>query len=669
MIAKESSLMPGTSLMSKVTPQLVVDGAMPLHPVISPDGRWVAYTVAPNGRAEEHPSSAIWVAAADGSSSPRKLTAGTAKDFIPRWAPDSASLFFGSDRMTRGAIQVHRISLDGGEAEALTTWRSGIFDYLPLADGRLVAVVAADEPTDEDKRRLADRDDAMVWGEQVPHGRLRLLNLDTGQLHLVDGLGDRHVVELAQRPGGGPLAVLSWATPELDPCSSTCALHVVDPETGKVQNLGQAALEASSPIWWNTGGIWHLCYLATTPPGPVGGRAVFDLTVPETGTAEAHRNLTSGMTVCPSGLAQVADEPPLALFADGLDTAIYRLDPETWRFQRKSSMVGFAASLTVSHSGEVIAVLTGTAYEPMNVHAGPPAGRLIRLSDTRPELREVRWGRQERLSYKASDGLGLDGLLILPPGRSRHDGPFPLITLVHGGPYARYADEFMLGVIPSGQWLATAGYAVFLPNPRGGEGHGHDFAATVAGAVGMDEWTDIVSGIDMLIADGIADPDRLGIGGWSHGGFMTAWAVGQTRRFKAALMGAGICDWGMLVAAGDGGTWEAGLGGSCGWEGTGPHRHDQVSPISHASKIRTPVLILHGEDDTNVPLGQATYFHRALRRFGVEHEFVVYPREGHSIQERNHQLDVLERTRAWFDRWLSASASDQPSASRRVQPD
>jgi dipeptidyl aminopeptidase/acylaminoacyl peptidase len=200
--------------------------------------------------------------------------------------------------------------------------------------------------------------------------------------------------------------------------------------------------------------------------------------------------------------------------------------------------------------------------------------------------------------------------------------------------------------------LAAAGYAVFLPNPRGGSGHGHDFASMVAGAIGGDELTDILSGIDLLIADGVADPDRLGIGGWSHGGFMTAWAVGQTDRFKAALMGAGISDWGMLAATGEWGSVEADLTGSVGWEGAGPHPHDRVSPVSYASKVRTPVLIVHGEDDSNVPVGQSIYFHRALSRFGVEHEFVVYPREGHGLRERNHQLDLLRRTRAWFDRWL-----------------
>ena len=162
-------------------------------------------------------------------------------------------------------------------------------------------------------------------------------------------------------------------------------------------------------------------------PEPIGGYAVFDVTV--TAAAAVHRDLTEGMAVCPTDLAQVTDGPPLALFADGLDTAIYRLDPGLRRFRYLSVRDGLVDSLTASRSGEVVAALASTSYEPVNVHAGPPGGPLIRLSDTRPALRSIRWGTQERLSYQASDGLDLDGLLILPPGSSRADGPFPLITL------------------------------------------------------------------------------------------------------------------------------------------------------------------------------------------------------------------------------------------------
>jgi dipeptidyl aminopeptidase/acylaminoacyl peptidase len=642
-----------------LTAELVVDGAVPSQPVISPDGRWVAYVVAPAGRRAERRICALWVAAADGDSPPRKLTAGVAADYGPRWAPDSASVFFLSDRT--GSAQLHRIWLGGGEAEVLTDWHGEISDAWPLADGRLVAVVATDEPTEEDKRRRAERDDAIVWGEQLRRDRLRVLDLATGELRTVDGLGRRHVVALAPRPEGGALAVISWASPEKDPGATTNELHVVDTETGTVRDLGRIGPRARSPVWWQADGSWHLAYLARPAGlGGNGGDVVYDVAV--TAVGAVHRDLTEGMAVCPADLAQVEDGPPLALFADGLDTAIYRLDPGLRRFRSLSARNGLVDTLTASRSGEVVAALATASYEPVNVHAGPPGGPLIRLSDTQPALRAIGWGTQGRLSYRASDGLDLDGLLILPPGRSRADGPFPLITWVHGGPPSRYADQFQLGPRSPGQWLATAGYAVFLPNPRGGVGHGRDFAAAVVrsagGAVGGADWSDIVSGIDLLIAEGVADPDRLGIGGASYGGFMAAWAIGQTDRFKAAIMDAGISDWGALLATGEFGTMDAALSGSCGWEGTGPHPHDQVSPISFASKVRTPVLIVHGEDDTNVPVGQAIYFHRALSWFGVEHELVVYPREGHRFVERNHQLDLLRRTRAWFDRWLGDGASD-----------
>ncbi|MFE0462246.1 S9 family peptidase [Kitasatospora sp. NPDC058965] len=632
----------------------VADLAVPVAAAMSPDGRLVAYSVVANSGRGGGPDSSVWVAAADGSAAPRRLTAGTARAAAPKWAPDSAVLFFTSESGERGSSQLWRIRLYGNEdlAEPLTDWRGGIGDHCPLAGGRTVALLAADEPTAEDERRAAEGDDAKVWGRHLPVTRLRLLDLATGAVRTVDGLGDRHVVEVTQRPDGGPLAVLSWATPELDPGVMTARLHLVAPATGAVQELGPVGVEARSPVWWQHDGEWHLAHVAVTPGHVIGAPAVIDTVPPATGPTGEQRSLTAGMSVCPTELVQVADGPPLALFADGLDTALYRLDPQALRFDRLSCSPGTLAGLTASRSGAALAVVASTAHGPKNVHAGLTGGPLRRLSDTSPELHRIRWGVQERLSYRAPDGLQLDGLLILPVGRTRGEGPFPLVTLVHGGPYFRFADELALSVVDCGQWLATAGYAVFLANPRGGSGHGHDFAAVVAGAVGGDEWTDILAGIDLLVAEGVADPERLGISGWSHGGFMAAWAVGRTDRFKAAVMGAGISDWGMQAGTGDWAATDAALGGSTGWNGPGPHTHDRNSPISYVSRIRTPILILHGEEDTNVPLGQAVHFHRALRHFGVEHEFVVYPREGHGLYERAHQLDALRRVRAWCDRWL-----------------
>ncbi len=233
-------------------------------------------------------------------------------------------MFFLSDRT--GSVQLHRVRVGGGEAGVLTDWRGEICDARPLADARLVAVVATDEPDEEDRRRRAERDDAFVWGQQLRRGRLRVLDLATGELRRVDGLGHRHVVELAARPDGGALAVISWASPEKDPGLAASELHVVDPQTGTVRDLGRTGPRARSPAWWQAGGSWHLAYLARPGPfGGYGGDAVYDVAV--SAAAAGHRDLTAGMAVCPAELAQVSGGPPLALFADGLDTAICRLDP------------------------------------------------------------------------------------------------------------------------------------------------------------------------------------------------------------------------------------------------------------------------------------------------------------------------------------------------------
>jgi dipeptidyl aminopeptidase/acylaminoacyl peptidase len=203
-----------------------------------------------------------------------------------------------------------------------------------------------------------------------------------------------------------------------------------------------------------------------------------------------------------------------------------------------------------------------------------------------------------------------------------------------------------------GQWLATSGYVVLMPNPRGGFGHGEAFAAAARGDVGGADWLDVLSAVDTAVERGIADAQRLGIGGWSQGGFMTAWAVTQTDRFRAGIDGAGPTEWGWMAATSDMGGFEAELGGSTPWDGPGPHRHAAISPLSYARHVSTPLLILHGENDERVPVSQATSFHRALRELGATVEMVIYPREPHGIRERNHQIDLLRRVRAWFDAYL-----------------
>ncbi|PWI45838.1 prolyl oligopeptidase family serine peptidase [Streptomyces sp. ICBB 8177] len=622
-----------------ITPELLHGGWSPSAPAVSPDGRWVAWVTGPVV-SQGAPYAALWVAPADGSAPARRLTDGTRRVSRPRWTPDSGALIHLAD----GGLV--RLGLDGVQA-APTAWTGSIGEVIPL-DGDLLVLVG--EPD-----RQEPRDGITVWtGDETPAGaRLMLLTPGDTAPRQLTALGDRHVTAAAARPDCGALAVVSWDEPADEPGAFTARLHVVDPRHDTARDMGPLPLNASSPVWWHDGTAWHIALLGVVPPGPVGGLTVLDATVPPQGVAPGPlRDLTPSGTTCPVELVQ-SSGGPLALFADGLDTSVRRFRPAAGDFEEIARVRGLASSLATDRDGEVTALRISGPHTPNDVFAlGSGGGGPRQLSDTRPHFRDVDWGPQERLTWTAPDGLPLDGLLVLPPGRCRADGPLPLVTLVHGGPYARYADALQFNSYVSAQHLAAGGYAVLLPNPRGSLGRGPAFAAQVVGDLGGAELDDVLAGIDQLTADGVADPARLAIAGWSHAGYLAAWAAARTDRFRAAIVGAGIADWGMQTAFGELGREEAGYSGSHGWEGPGPHSHDAVSPISYAAAITAPVLILHGEQDTNVPVAQAVYLHRALRHFGVPHEFVRYAGQGHVFSDPTHQADVMNRIRAFLDRHL-----------------
>ena len=307
------------------------------------------------------------------------------------------------------------------------------------------------------------------------------------------------------------------------------------------------------------------------------------------------------------------------------------------------------------HGGQtVLAVVRSSGGEPPEIYAGTPDA-LRKVSDHHAALRDFEFGTQEPFYWNAPDGLQIDGVLIRPPKAA--DRPLPMVTLVHGGPYGRSSNGWNLRPLSWAQYLAAHGYAILMPNYRGGVGHGHKFAINARGNVGEGDFPDVLSGVDAAIERGIADPERLGIGGWSQGGFMTAWAVGHTRRFKAGVMGAGVSDWNMMTLTSDLPTFESVLGGSSPWDGIDRDRAAEVSPIYFAAKATTPLLMLHGKNDERVPVSQAIGFERALRERNVPTQLVVYPREPHGVRERAHQLDILRRVLDWYNTWLGEPES------------
>jgi len=640
--------------MTELTADMVVDSAGLGDPQVCRNG-WIAYTVAPASKREEHEQRAIWVVNASGTGVPQQFTAGVANDTSPRWSSDGGSLAFLSDREERGTAQVYLMRRAGGEARQLTYAKRGVAAFAWSPDDQHIAYTALDDPTEEDERRERERDDAHVYGERLQFHKLRVLNVHTGSLAtIVDD--EREITEFAWAPDGMKLAFISRRTTELDVVESGPAtLQRVNVDGGG----GGQLCPLQGLVWgltWTSDARWIL-FGREVDALAQGSFALFRV-ASEGGDPDL---LTGGESACILGLHAVPGQwRAVALVAEGLQSMLAWVDPDTGDVEtlyRPEAGGFYDWSVHMQGGHLVVAVCLEDGQMPAEIFAGDPSDGLGRLTNHHPEFALVQFGEQTDFYWNAPDGLELDGIVVLPPGLQPGD-PLPGIVLVHGGPYGRWARGFHLSWAGWAQWLAVCGYAVLMPNPRGGAGHGHRFASSCRGDVGGLDWGDVQSAVDAAVERGIMASDRLGIGGWSQGGFMSAWAVTQSDRFKAAIDGAGPTDWGMMAATSDMPTFEAALGGSTVWDGPGPHRHAQISPISFARNVTTPTLILHGERDERVPVSQAISFHRALRHFGASVEMVIYPREPHPILERAHQLDILHRVREWFLRYIPPHAHD-----------
>lgn len=645
--------------MAELTAEMIVDLATPKQPDISPDGRTVVYALTPDSKKEEHGTSALWLVPVDGSRHARQFTAGSAEDHSPRWSPDGSQIAFLSDRATRGTAQLYVITADGGEARALTDvkHKKAVEQFAWSPRGGQIAFTSADEPTEEDERREKERDDADVYGERLPHARLRLLSLASGEVSTLVS-GDYHVDDFAWSPDGTELAYILRKAPSLEYMARDVSLWCVPVAGGEPRQVCRLSTSLNSLAWTKDGQT--LLFGASVSFKSQSSQTVYAVLA----RGGEPRRLAAYDEGCLFSVTRSPHAQQAAVIVtEGLESRICWLDTETGALTPLSApepeeLTGdmFDWTMRTLEDGTtVLAIVRESAAQPGEIWAGRAAAgervALHQLTQHQSGLSGLSFGPQEAFTWTAPDGWQMDGMLVRPPDAPR-DRPLPTIVLVHGGPYGRWGHGFHLGWADWAQWLALAGYVVLMPNPRGGYGHGERFAGAARGDVGGADYADVMSALDAAIERGIADPERLGIGGWSQGGFMTAWAVTQTSRFKAAIMGAGVSDWGMMAMTSDIPDFERELGGSVPWDGLEYQNHLRLSPISFARDTKTPVLILHGEKDARVPLTQAIGFHRALRQYGVPTELVVYPREGHPIREHMHQLDLLRRVRSWYDRWL-----------------
>jgi dipeptidyl aminopeptidase/acylaminoacyl peptidase len=614
-----------------LTPEMCLDRRSIGDLRLSPDGSRLALVVSEPLKAGVSRRN-IWLYDF-GADTLEPFTTSTKSDTRPRWSPDGKSLGFLSTR--DGVSQVYAIPLSGGEARVLVESKTGIDSFEWSPDGKRVAFETTVPKTAEEEKKEKDKDDAKVVGRPEGKPLLQVMDLETKSVRtLVQGAW--RVGEYAWLPDGTALAARATDDPQRELFSDK--IYRISVPDGTMTLLESPAGPFQSLRVSPDGKL--LAYIGCRGDGP----DAHDLLVLPLGGGPV-KNLTAEAIDRPVESFEWEDPGHLFLRCQtGFGTTFYSvgLDGQAARSDWTPTLNGG----TFAKGGSRMACVADSAVDLPELWAAGSPGSWRKKSRFNRDWDAVKLLKPEIVSYPSFDGKTIEAALLKPEGAAG-GARVPAVILVHGGPTGAWTDHFQSW----GQLLAARGFAVLYPNVRGSTGYGHAFAASNRRDWGGGDYRDVLAGMDWLIGRGIADPDRVGIGGWSYGGYMAAWAVTQTSRFKASVSGAPMTDLVMEY-----GTEDPGINAEDTWAMGTPYKDLSLflerSPLTHVDKVRTPILILCGENDATDPVGQCYEFDRGLRRCGAVSELVVYPREGHGIREEKHQTDVLDRIVAWFEKYL-----------------
>jgi dipeptidyl aminopeptidase/acylaminoacyl peptidase len=309
---------------------------------------------------------------------------------------------------------------------------------------------------------------------------------------------------------------------------------------------------------------------------------------------------------------------------------------------------------TFSRDGSVVAFTRSDVQRPDDVYVAKLPGMVdgVRLTDHNPQVRALALGADEVIRWKGKDGMEIEGVVVYPVGYQQGKR-YPTVALIHGGPSGVWSQSFPGSHGNYGHVWAGKGWAVFYPNVRGSSSYGEKFLFANINDWGGGDYQDVQTGIDHLIAKGVADPDKLAQSGWSYGGYMTMWAVTQTNRFRAAVAGAGLANWQSYYGQNGIDQWMIPYFGASVYDD--PAVYAKRSPINFIKNVKTPTLILVGERDSECPPPQSYEFWHALRTLGVKTQLVVYPNEGHVFTQPEHRRDMIKRLVEWFNQHLTQS--------------
>jgi dipeptidyl aminopeptidase/acylaminoacyl peptidase len=653
-------------------------------PQISADGQWVAYTVSTSSLKEDEEKTRIWMVATAGGDAVAMTSEETSSEH-PRWSPDGKYLAFLSKR-NEGKTYIWLLNRLGGEAQPLVKTAQDVKDFAWSPDGKRIVLVlqdpspedleAAEERTKEesegkeikDKKRKAQRpwvvdryqfkEDEIGYLERL-RTHLYVFDLAGKTLTQVTS-GDFDDEHPAWSPDGKLLAFSSKrSTPDPDRTYDSNIWVVAADNTDKGAHLTQITTNPGSddsPAW-SPDGKW-IAYVTQLEPKLL-VYATSHIAVSPAAGGEA-RVLTLNFDRVSSEPRFSPDGKFVYFIADDDGTQnLCRVPIGGGEITRPIGGRLMVYSYSVAQSGDVAAQVT-TMDRPSEVFT-IPGGKLTRITHTNDEfVSQVKLTAPEYVKFKSKDGTTVSGYLYKPldyvPGKK-----YPAILRPHGGPVWSYYAEFT----HLAQLLAANGYVVLYPNPRGSTGYGQAYAKAIDADWGNKDFQDDMAMVNYAIAQGMVDPDKLGVGGWSYGGISTDFIIAQTTRFKAAISGAGA---GLFASMYGHDEYIRDYDYELGYPWKEKAVWDKVSPFYKIANVTTPTLFMGGDIDSNVPILGGEQMYQALKSLGREAELVVYPGEYHEFKAPSHLKDRLERYLAWYAHYVKADGTPaRPAAAAKPE--
>jgi dipeptidyl aminopeptidase/acylaminoacyl peptidase len=637
------------------------------QPELSPDGQWVAYMVRTKMLKEDKNEQRLWMVSTHGGD-PLPMTAEDVSSSHPRWSPDGKYLAFLSSR-NAGKSQVWLLNRLGGEAVRLTETPQGVSDFEWSPDStRLVLVLQDPKPEDVEAAKDKDKDkpapkpktpppfviDRLQFKEDtvgyLDRRRTHLYVFDVATKSLTQVTsGDYDDNEPVWSPDGKSLAFTSnRSTPDPDRNFNTDIWVIAANNTDKGAHPTQITtnLGADRSPTWSPDGKW-IAFVSQTDVKAIDYATHHLAIAPSTGGEEKVLTLAFDRSVRRPRFS--ADGRSIYFLAEDDGTVnLCRIGVTGGEITRPIGgrlSVGF---YSLGKDGSVAAQI-GMSDRPEEIyfHSGSELTRLTKTNDTL--ISQLRLSQPEYVHFKSKDGTSVAGYLYKPVDYAAGK-KVPTLLRPHGGPVSQYTASFD----HLAQLFAANGYAVLLPNPRGSSGYGQKFCEAIFADWGNKDYQDDMAMVDYTLAQGIADPDKLGVGGWSYGGISTNFIITQTTRFKAAITGASE----VLYVANYGHDhyqklWELELG--LPWENRA--LYERLSPFNKVANITTPTLIMGGEIDWNVPVINSEQLYQALKRLGRTTELVVYPGEYHGFTTPSHIKDRLERYLAWYAHFVKGEST------------